>query len=520
MGKQTSWFRIIAEMTSWLLIAVLAAGIFLTATSSGIGLVSDSFFYIGGSEGIINGEGFARPAADGSWKTITHFPPLYSALLAIPGYFLPMTDAAEVLNLVLFVVNALLAAHLVLRTTGHRISGILAAIVWSLSPVLLKQQVSVLSEGLFFIILLLWLLQMLQYTQTRRWGALVVTGILVGLAYLTRYAGAALIIPGILFILFDSRSKIGDRLGRFLMFLCTGLLFPVVWAIRNFLLTGSTSNRVFAWHPVSGVHAYNAADTVVRWLSPIDLPGLVEIALLGILLFALGVIFLAGLVRQSRGGLVSRERSSYAMLLLSGSILAYLSLLVISISFFDASTPLDDRILSPVYAWLVLMLFTFVGKEMARGGKSLFRMFSLSLVVFLSVWLGYRGIRTVRESAKYPAGFAGQTWQDSPVVDYVRHLDAGTLLYSNEIDGLYLLTGRMAYLIPVQWDPVSLQEREDYPERLETMRNRLMENEGALVLFSTLSRQDFFPDEEVLSEGLTPVVEEASGSIYRGGDSR
>lgn len=515
MGKQTNWVQRTAEMTSWLLIAIFAAGIFLTATSSGIGLVSDSFFYIGGSEGVLAMEGFARPAADGSWKPITHFPPLYSALMAIPGYFLPMTGAAEVLNLILFVVNALLAAHLVLQATGHRISSILAGIVWSLSPVLVQQQISVLSEGLFYTMLLLWLLQMLHYAKTRRWGALVMAGILTGLIYLTRYAGAALLIPGILFLLFDSRSKVWDRLGRLLMFLCTGLLFPVAWAIRNFLLTGSTSNRVFAWHPVSGVHAYSAADTVVRWLSPIDLPGLVEIALLGILLSVIGVIFLAGLVRQSRGGLVSRERSTYTLLLLSGSILAYLSLLVISISLFDASTPLDDRILSPVYALLLLMFFTLVGKTVTGRAGSLLRVVYMSLAILLSLWLGFRGVRVVGEAAQYPAGFAGQAWQESPLVEYVRQLEDGTLLYSNEIDALYLLTGRMAYLIPVQWDPVTLQERDDYGERLSTMRTLLHEDQGCLVLFSTLESQEYFPSRADLSAGMTPLLETTSGAIYQ-----
>ena len=497
----------------WLLIPILAAGMFIFATSSGIGLVSDSFFYIGGSEGILSGEGFSRPAAEGNWKIITHFPPFYAVLLSLPRLFLPSTDAAIALHLVLYVINAVLAGHLVQRATGNWLSGWLAGVLWSLSPVLLRQQISVLSEGLSFTMILLFLLHFQTYAQTRRWVDIAFAGVLVGFNYLTRYAGAAFILPGIIFLLIDGRSKVLDRITRLLLFLFTSLALPSVWALRNFWLTGSTSNRVLGWHPFSKAQLFRAAQTMVHWLSPVDFPGIVDLVLLGALLLMVGVLFLTWALRFLRGEPQSRDRSSQTMLLLSASVLSYLALLVVSISLFDASTPLDDRILSPVYVLLLLMAFLVLGRRAADRlpGKRLL----LLVAILLTLWIGFRGARAANEAARYPAGFASATWQDSPVVGFVQELDVDTLLYSNEIDALYLLTGRMAYLIPVQWDPVTTLEREDYEEVLTKMRQSLHAKQGYLVLFSTLEAQPFFPDRSVLTEGMTPVLESDSGSIYR-----
>ena len=124
------------------------------------------------------------------------------------------------------------------------------------------------------------------------------------------------------------------------------------------------------------------------------------------------------------------------------------------------------------------------------------------------------GVQAAVYASMHPAGFADPGWQESHVINFIRQLDEDTLMYSNEIDAIYLLTGRKAYLIPVQWDPVKNLEQDDFEQLMEKMRSRLEEEQGYLITFSTLRRQSFFPSEKVLSEGLISVVQNSSGSVY------
>jgi len=504
-------------IVAWSVIALLAAALFLYVTRSGIGLVSDSFFYLGGAEGMINGEGFARPSASGEWKPISHFPPLYAMLLYVMMFFLPNAIAPQALHVLLFAANTLLAGRLIARVSRSEPAGWLASLAWMASPVLLEPQVAILSEGLFFFVMLLFLWQMLSAVEKPRWNQLLAAGLLVGVLYLTRYAGASFAAPGVLLILLVNGSSLRKKLARALGFIAASALLPILWAIRNIVVTGSASNRSLHWHPPGASHLYQMADTFFGWVFPFDPPGLVEIAFLGFLILAAGAILVAGgrALLKHQGG---KPEGWLVLSTLSASgLLAYLGLLVGTISFFDAATPLDNRILSPAYALCIFTAFALAGGALSKANLSMgSRRLASTGLLLLTVGIIIRGTNSIRFIAEHPVGFLAASWQHSPVVEYVRDLETDALLYSNEIDALYLLTGRMAYLIPVQWDPVNLQVREDYQERLETMRRMLQENQGYLILFSTLESQEYFPAQAVLAEGLIPVLEHDTGSVYRG----
>ena len=219
-----------ARIVAWSVIALLAAALYLKATASGIGLPSDSFFYLGGTEGILAGEGFARPAADGIWKVITHFPPLYSAILVIPSLFFPGAAAAKILNLILFAGNTVLGGLLIKRVTGMSWPGWLMSLAWMLSPVLIEQHISALSEALFLTIILLILFAFQAYLENGKLRALLAAGLFCSLAYLTRYAGAAMILPGILLPFFAKGERIKVRIFETLLFLASGVIPSLVWA--------------------------------------------------------------------------------------------------------------------------------------------------------------------------------------------------------------------------------------------------------------------------------------------------
>lgn len=503
------------ERFVWLLIAASAAVFFVTATTSGVGLPSDSFFYLGGAEGILAGEGFARPAADGSWKTITHFPPLYSALIALLSIIFSITTAARVLNLVIFVGNTLLAGFLIRQVTEEVATGWLASLAWMTAPTLLTQHISVLSEGLFLSFMLLILLLLHFYLKRRRIWILIAVGLMCSLAYLVRYAGASLFMPCVFLLLIESSQRPTRRMVKALLIMVVALTAPALWAWRNIRLIGSASNRVLSWHPITRMNLLEVADTVRGWIIPFNLPTIFEVGLLVLYLLLVATVIFFALRKRLHNRSDVVDPCIGFVVILSFGIASYLALLTVSISLFDASIPLDDRILSPVFALSLLLLFAFF--VWTRNLYQRFSGWSTAVVLIFTTVTMIRGFQLALYSSANPSGFAAPAWQDAPATDTVRELDEDVLLYSNEIDGIYLLTGRMAYLIPVEWDPVTQAERQDFPLQIATMRTRLEENDGCLVLFSSLERQGVFPPEEVLTEGLHPVREGRAASVYCAG---
>jgi hypothetical protein len=100
---------------------------------------------------------------------------------------------------------------------------------------------------------------------------------------------------------------------------------------------------------------------------------------------------------------------------------------------------------------------------------------------------------------------------------WVRQLPGEVSIYSNELDAVYLQTGRQAFQVPIRWDPVREAPRDDYPEQLAAMRRRVQEEGAVLVLFATISgQQAFLPTEAELTDGLAEVFRSSDGAAYAG----
>jgi len=73
----------------FLLALLIVAGIGVWAiwysSPYGFGLVNDSATYVEGATNLLAGNGYVRTSGGGELKPITHFPPLFSLLLAALG---------------------------------------------------------------------------------------------------------------------------------------------------------------------------------------------------------------------------------------------------------------------------------------------------------------------------------------------------------------------------------------------------------------------------------------------------
>src|SRR6202142_1701292 len=202
--------RITPRLASSLILSLLTVvGILLVlrSTPEGLGLSDDSIAYIAGARSLLAGHGY-REAWLVSNNTITHFPPVFSSELAVIGLFgLDPLRGARFLNALLFGLSTTLIGILGWRMTKSLVAGLVLAALFVLNGSLLPVYTTAMSEPLFIFLSLLafWMFD-LYFERDTHWLWMVLCGAFVGAAYLTRYAGLALVATFLLalFILHDT----------------------------------------------------------------------------------------------------------------------------------------------------------------------------------------------------------------------------------------------------------------------------------------------------------------------------
>jgi 4-amino-4-deoxy-L-arabinose transferase-like glycosyltransferase len=491
-----------------------AAAVFL-ATPSGLGLGGDSYYYVSGARNLIAGLGFSRPAADGGIRIITHYPPAYSAVLAVlTALGLDTLEAARWLAAGLFGANLFLLGRLVWDATRAMAAALISALLMLASPAALVPHTWVLSEPLFLFFMLLTFIFLARALHGGAWPDVVVAGIAAALGYLTRYAGAALIAAGALVLVITGRGARARRLSRSACFLGVSAIGPLAWGLRNWAATGSLTNRALDSHFPGSDRLIEALQTLTLWLLPARVPFPVRLGVTGVVAAAVVAAVVMLLVRSSKSEAANRAANTGRALGLF--ILVYPLFLLLSLAFVDASTPLDDRILSPSLPAVVALGALAGAEAIGSGARREWLQVGIGLAVigFIGLTL-YRGGAAVARLRTDGQGYASRAWQQSELIQWVRELPPGPAIYSNELDALYLQTGRQAFQVPIRWDPVREQPRQDYPEQLAAMRRRLQDEGAILVLFDTIAgQQAFLPTQEVLSEGLVEVYRAEDGAAY------
>jgi hypothetical protein len=396
-----------------------------------------------------------------------HYPPGYSTLLVIASFGgADPLNAARWAAAILLAANALLAAQLVFRSTASTGAGLFTAGAVAFSPVSIEYHTLALSEPLFISLWLLSLLALMSHLDQPRWKRLIAAGLLTGAAMLTRYAGAYLIPSGILLLLLLNQRPCRRRVFDAVIFTAVAMLLPIGWSIRNRLMLGSATNRVVAFHPISPGQVIDLAQVCWQWIGwrePVRL-------YLTIAAAAIALIVLLS-------ALWSRNKLAPAMLI---NIVCFGITLALSISLVDAHTPVDVRVLLPVYvAWLIL-----AGCLMARwlSHSTRWGTIGLSLLAALCVWAGVRSALLVHEQWRDGAGFAHEIWRNSPTIAAMRRLPPELIVYSNAPGAGYLLTGRPIIItIPAPQSASSLLPNPEYAESMQRIETDVRAGRAVVV---------------------------------------
>lgn len=496
-----------------LLLSFFALGISVVAlaTPHGLGYGYDSIFYWSGAVNLLDGNGLSRLVAAGGAVPITHFPPLYPSLLAL-GSKLTGTEVPAVarsLAALLFAANLAIVWALIRRATDSALAASLAGLILLTAPSIVDRHLWAMSEPLYFALMLLavWGLAQSTVHSDRRW--LAVAAGAAGLAYLTRYAGLAVIASGVAVLLLGRDRPVRERLKRAGIFSALALAPGVAWQLRNQLAAGTLSNRVVGWHPPTAEQLRTAGATLASWLPLEVVPTAVRAVLVG----SAGLLIVAVLIRSlTRDSEPSPARALLVSSTMHGAV--YVAFLLISLTFYDASTRLNPRILSPLYLVGLLSAALIGWRGYARYGSRALALGWIGISLILVLSQTSQSLALLHESAGDGLGFSSSAWRESETIQAVEQLDGGLALYSNEALPVYFLTGRPASSVPERTDPVKGGARADYPQLLAGMRSRLEAGEAALVLFHPDALGPELPDLTTLTHGLSPALVADDGTIY------
>jgi 4-amino-4-deoxy-L-arabinose transferase-like glycosyltransferase len=513
-------FRIPPRLASFIavcLIAVIGVVLVLRATPNGLGLSDDSIAYIAGARSMAAGEGY-REAWLASNQPVTHFPPAFSSVLAFFGLFgADPLRAARWVNALLFGLNALLLGILGWRMTPSLTAGIVLAGLFVASGEMFSIHAVAMSEPLFIFLSLLafWMFD-LYFERHHHWLWMIACGTFVGMAYLTRYAGLALVATFVaaLLILHTTWKK---RLTGIGIFLASFIPWALGWSLRNRIVAGNATNRAFAWHPLTSENIEPGLRVFSDFLIPIESlrrvlfrqPGVIE----GLIILVLGGVLVWVIVtarkylshpQHERTGKEAREVLSFTTALF---IFAYLASIVASMLMFDAATKFKLRILSPVLVSLLILVVVF-GIWLRSRRREVFIALTL-LVLGLSI---YKQSITFNTWARSELGYASFQWYDSKAMDYLSALPEDVMIYTNEPGAVYLYTGRGCYVLPDQFDSATAIAHTNFEKGVAVMQADIEQGKAVLALFD--GGENVSRDVPALTAGLYLAHKSAGDEIY------
>lgn len=448
-------------------IGLVAAFAQLYATAPGIGTTPDSRYYVEAANRLYE-TGSLTTTAEGVVAPLVHFPPALSMTLSLGrGLAVDPLAADRWLNGAALFATVALTALLILRLSGSRWLAILGAAAAGSSSALFGVFLYAWSEPLFIPLLLAgFAIMSVDMPRPRRLAA---AGLCFGLAWVTRYIGGAFVASVMLWLVLQPGRR-WSRLGRAALFCAVSGAPFAAWSLRNALLTGQPTNRTLNITPIP-------AATVIGALGTGFVGGLVCVAVFLAIAIALKVN-----VRQTWHHI--QQRPVIACLWLSLAI--YGASLIASIAFVDASTPLDDRILSPALAILIIAALSTLGHMPLPDGPRLrLAVFAAGAAYFALAILGTA--RLVIRAHQDGLGYTSRTWRSSATVAYVQALPADVPIYSNGYDAIYLLTGRSTFPLPLKPDGIA-QSVPAYNREIDTMRSAVTFGHGVVVIFSTIQR--------------------------------
>lgn len=374
-------------------------------------------------------------------QIVNHWPPLFSLLLALISKTIntDLIHAGTILQVILFyvfiVINSLILRELKINFKLIIFSGIL----------LIVSQVSInfinyLSEGLFLVLLLSSFYFFLKWINSDNLIYLFTSAIFCGFFFLTRYAGIAFIGGYLFFILFFQKEGLMVRFRNILLFLGLVLLVICPWLLYQISFDENVGGRNLAIHIIPFSKLLDLFITVSYWFL-----GSVLARFLCVFLLIIYIFKILNSKFQFQNFIIKIYKKHQKLVLLSFIfMLIYPLFLIVSISFYDSYTPLDNRILSPLFPLVLLLIIFFL--QTLKEHKQILLLTSTMLFLFLSFTSS--AYPTFMNHYKNGSGYTKKKWPTSKTIQFLKKDNSNITVYTNGIEISKLHAQRDLCLLP------------------------------------------------------------------------
>jgi hypothetical protein len=495
----------------------LGAAVLLYSTRWGVGLSPDSVVYISAARSLLAGAGFSVPSELEGFSPITHYPPLYSGLLAVIGLFgSDPLEGAKWLNAAIFALNIFLTGGLLFAVFGVFQLSIVVALVALTAFPLVQVHTMAWSESPFILCQLLSLHLLLLYLKVASKGNLVLASVGAGLSSLFRYAGLSIVSSGVLAILFlsctDRRHKGTDAL----LFAGIGLLPTIIWTARNWQLAGEVVNRTVTFHPAALEQMLMLPAVIGGWFSLSWSLSWDFRALIWVGMAVGGFVFSYSALGKAKS--IDVRQADKTGILMIVVIVNYLTMLVLSLIFLDAQIPVDTRTLSPIYVPLVVFGIAVTIRLLAVpiAGSSGRLLITICLSLLLAAQFPV-SLNWLQFSFQSGIGYAGRQWKESQTLNKLKHSASSTVIFSNAPDVLYALLNRPAIMIARKTHTDTNLPNQQYPSQMLELGRRLKDDGALLVYFHGIHWRWYLPTAKELEQSLNlqAFARESDGVIYQ-----
>jgi 4-amino-4-deoxy-L-arabinose transferase-like glycosyltransferase len=513
----------------WLLIVIALMGFLFQAfaTQRGIGVSNDSVGFIWAARNLDRGHGIVWEDGRGAFTPVVLWPPLYPSLLAAIGFSgVDPLDAARWLNGVWFAGIILVAGATLYAYSGRNawLAGF-GAVLILVSPVMILIHAMAWSDpqALFFGFLGIYLLA--RYLDNFKRPYLLASAVSVGLAFLSRYPGAAFIGAACLGLCFLGQRRWARRISDAILFGAISCLGTALWLVRNVHAGGSSTGRAVSVHPVTEKPFGPILYVLSRWLVPDSRPELTlwhdPVRMANLLLVAAGLALACFLALRRKTVSVPEEnapgRLRFLPHLLIGYVICYGLVLAVSLSFLDASTVPDSRILSPLYAAFLLLSLCAMNWLLPalKGRKALATAVVLMCVAF-GLFYSISALRWAGRAARQGEGFQSRAWQTSEIIGEIKKLPPEAAIYTNNPLPVYIVAGRVSCKVPDKFNLITMKPNERYSAEIAEMSERLEKHGGVFAYFKGEDLASH-PSEDEIKAALPGalVLQEPDGRIYR-----
>jgi hypothetical protein len=460
---------------AWLLLIpllLLACGQLLWVTVFGPGVHEDSYVYMATASALFHGYGFQY---DG--KPMTHFAPAYSALLAATYLVTDnLAHAARWLHVVLYSINIVLvsvAAYIV--SERSILATVIAPLAVLLSGELLVIYSTAASESPFLAVALTSFILLSMHITAPRWGLLVSAAVCLGVAMALRYVGITLLAAALVGFWFMDRRPPARRMLECVFLAFASSLLLGAWLIRNLILTAAPTSRTLAFHPVGLDQLKVLVINLCNFYLPLEINAWLKLAIL--MAVAAMVLVQFYRVRFSPAG-----KTLVSLLVVFCGI--YIGFLLFSMSFIDALTDFEYRILAPVGVFSFVVTIPLCLKVATAADRTWIRWLSGAFVV--SVLLGnaaemWRIATDLHHNGYY---YSARKWRESESLAFVRSIPQTVTLYSNEPAPIGYLLGRRARMLPPKISPTSLIPVADFTQSMRPICDDVIHNSALIVFFN------------------------------------